>query len=576
MTNPTRLALLSVAVLSAAGALWGRGKETPAERWRRPVALVPAEDGRRLFVANRGGSVSVVDVEKLRVLAETDVGRRLADLAAGPGGRLLAVDEAAGELLVLAPAGDAVRVTHRLAVGLSPVSVRLAGARACVACLWAHQVAVVEVPADGKPRVQKKVDLPFPPRLLLPLGGDRLLAADAFGGRLAVVDVGRGAPESVRSLPAHNLRGLALSADGKEVLVAHQVLFEESPTRADEVRWGNVITNGLRSLPLTGIQTPSADLLEGGRLQMLGDFLQGAADPAGVAVVGGRAVVALAGTGEVALEPGRESYWVRLRVGRRPTAVAAAPDGRRAFVANTFGDSVTVLDVPAGKVVGEVSLGPTPAPGPAERGEMLFFDGRLSKEGWMSCNSCHGDGHTNGRRSDTLGDGSYGAPKRVPSLLGVGDTAPYAWNGSLPDLKAQVRQSVVSTMNGPRPTEEQVADLEAFLRTLKPPPPVPAGGPAAEEAARRGRAVFAARDCARCHTPPVYTSPRTYEVGLADELGKDAFNPPSLRGVGQGLAFLHDSRAATLEEVFARYHHQVPRDLPRRDLDDLVTFLRSL
>ena len=50
----------------------------------------------------------------------------------------------------------------------------------------------------------------------------------------------------------------------------------------------------------------------------------------------------------------------------------------------------------------------------ADRGERLFFDGRLSHDGWLSCQSCHTDGHTNNALADTLGDGSFGAAKRLP------------------------------------------------------------------------------------------------------------------------------------------------------------------
>jgi YVTN family beta-propeller protein len=580
MMQAIRLCSLVAAVLAAAAILApSPGADTPAgiARLRRPVALVPAADGKRLFVANRAGSVSVLDTAKRQVIAEIDAGRRLADLAAAPDGRLLAVDEAAGELLVLESKGESLTVAHRLRVGESPVSVRAAGdgSRALVACLWPRMAVVVDIPQGKAPRLGKTIALPFAPRLQLPLpGGDAVVVADAFGGRLAVVDARRGAVESVRALPGHNLRGLALSGDGKELLIAQQVLFEQIPTKPDEIRWGNVITNGLRSIPLADVRRPDADLVRGSRLQHLGDFIRGAADPASVVVAGERVLVALAGTGEVALGPGgfRED-WPRLRVGRRPTALALGPDGRRAFVANTFGDSVSIIDLSDRKSVSEVVLGPQPTLGPAERGEMLFFDARLGKEGWMSCHSCHGDGHTNGLRSDTLGDGSYGAPKRVPSLLGAADTGPWAWDGSAATLKEQLRMSVRTTMNGPAPTEAQLADLEAYLRTLAPPPPMPG---TEEEAVSRGRQVFEAQKCARCHAPPTYTTPKTYDVGLADEVGKTRFNPPSLRGAGHGTAFFHDGRAATLEEVFTRHGHQVPRDLPRKDLDDLLAFLRSL
>ena len=81
----------------------------------------------------------------------------------------------------------------------------------------------------------------------------------------------------------------------------------------------------------------------------------------------------------------------------------------------------------------------------------------------MSCQSCHTDGHTNNLLSDTLGDGSYGAPKRVPSLLGVAATGPWTWTGSIARLEDQVRKSIATTMHGSKPTDEQVADLTAYL-----------------------------------------------------------------------------------------------------------------
>jgi YVTN family beta-propeller protein len=570
-------AALLVAVALAAvphGADAPAVEKTADARLRRPIVVVPANGGRRLFVANRrAGSVSVLDVERGRVSAEVVIGQQLADLADAGDSLLLAVEEAAGELIVLDRRHDLPSVVGRVRVGDSPVSVGvLPGALASVACLWPRQLAVVDLSAADRPRVRKRIDLPFTPRaqLVLP-GGAKVVVADAFGGRLAMVDAGRDVVESVRSVPGHNLRGLAVSADGKQLLLSQQVLAEETPARADEVRWGNVITNGVRALALEDVVKVDADLLRHSRLYPLGEFRRGAADPAGLAVEGGRVIVTLAGTGEVAFGLELHGDWPRLAAGRRPTAIAAA-DGR-AFVADTFGDAVHVFDIEKREKVTAISLGAMPPLRAVERGELLFFDGRLSVEGWMSCHSCHSDGHTNGLRSDTLGDGSYGAPKRVPTLRGVGDTGPWTWNGSRTRLEEQVRQSIRTTMHG-RPTEQQVADLTAYMRALA---PLPARrGQSADEAVRRGKAVFASRDCIRCHAPPAYTTPRTYEVGLEDEMGKSLFNPPSLRGIGHGVAFFHDGRASSLEEVLTRHHHQIPADMPRKELDDLLAFLKSL
>lgn len=74
----------------------------------------------------------------------------------------------------------------------------------------------------------------------------------------------------------------------------------------------------------------------------------------------------------------------------------------------------------------------------------------------------------------------------------------------------------------------------------------------------------------------VYTSADVFDVGLSDEKGMSKFNPPSLLGVSQGYAFLHDGRAKSLEEVFVVYGHQLGHMLSDDELADLLRFLRSL
>ena len=549
-------------------------------RRRRPVALVLAGDGRWLFVANRrSGSVSAIDTRGPKVVGEVDVGRRLADLAATPDGRhLLAVDEDANELIVLARRGSVLTVAHRLAVAPYPVGIQVAGdgARCFIASLWSRRLTVVDLPPGAAPKVARTVALPFAPRKLLVVSGGKLVVADSFGGRLAVLDVQRGAVDSVRKLPAHNVRGLALSAGGKQLLLAHQVLNPTTETTRDNVHWGNVLTNDLRALPLAAVLKPGSDVLRNSQLYQIDEVTRGGADPSGLAVAGNNVVVTLGGTGEIALNPQHPDGAIRLKVGRRPTAVLVAPDGRHAYVANTLSDSVSVVDLRSRKVTATVSLGAAADLTAADEGEVLFHDGRLAHDGWLSCHSCHTDGHTNGRRNDNLGDGSYGAPKRVLSLLGVKDTGPWAWNGSQPDLESQIRKSILTTMHGRKPTETQVRALAAYLRTLAPAPPRGRFIRSDEGAVRRGRDVFTSNGCANCHAPPAYTARRTYDVGLVDEVGNKQFNPPSLRGVSQGGPFFHDGRAATLEEVFTRHRHQLKNKLSEQELGDLLAFLASL
>jgi YVTN family beta-propeller protein len=560
--------------------------QTPRTLPWQPVALALARQGDWLYVAGRqSGSIAVVDTVTLRVAAEVPVGRRLADLALTPDGlRLLAVDEAAGELIVLQPRGSELLIMCRQSVGPGPVSLAITadGARCAVASLWSRRLTILNLAPQEKvkdpPPVVATLTLPFAPRLLLPLrDSPRLLVTDSFGGQLAVVDLEQSKIESVRPLAAHNIRGLALSSDGQRVLVAHQTLSSLVTTSRDDVHWGNLINNCLRELALASVLDPQADLMQGSRLHHLGEPGRGAGDPAGVAVLpSGKIAVALAGVGELAIADTQAENWQRMAVGRRPTVVAVGAQARSLYVADTSDDSITVIDLDSNKVRSELRLCPPADRDPAERGEQLFYDARLSHDGWFSCHSCHTDGHSNGLLADILVAGEYGSPRRVLSLLGTRDTGPWAWNGSNHELEMQVRKSVETTLQGVKFTTAQSMELTAFVRNLATVPGLGRFDPHAAEAVRRGEVLFRRHQCDRCHVPPAYTSTKTYSVPRGDTGDGPALSPPSLRGVSHGGPYFHDGRAATLRDVLTRERHQLRSDLSPQEVEDLLALLRDL
>src|SRR5262249_7542733 len=139
----------------------------------------------------------------------------------------------------------------RVQVGPDPVSVQVSpdGSRGFVASRWSRRVTVVDLQAAGGPKARRSIPLPFSPgRHVLLSGAVRLVVADAFGGRVAVVDLSRGEVESVRELPGHNIRGLAVSGDGRRLLVSHQVLSARATTSVADIHWGNLLTNNLREV----------------------------------------------------------------------------------------------------------------------------------------------------------------------------------------------------------------------------------------------------------------------------------------------------------------------------------------
>ena len=556
-----------------------------AESLRRPGALALSSDEKLLYVANhRSGTLSVVDTTTRTLVAETPVGKHLSDLKAIGRDRLLALDEETHELLLLQVAGQKLSVQSRTPVSPYPVTLVITqNEKHCiVASLWSRRLTFVALPEadEHKPQVVGSINIPFAPRTQLLVKEDQqLIVADSFGGRLAIVDVPQRKLLHVREFPGHNIRGMSTNADGTMLVVAHQMLNELAHTVRNDVHWGLLMSNDLRWLKLDAVLQVGTDLYDGAHMHPLGHAGSATGDPSGLIMTSqGAVLVSLGGVREVAI--GREDDFSlnRVFVGRRPTAIVADSHGKFAYVANTFDDSISVVDIEAREEVVEISLGPQPDLSLAEQGELLFFNANLSHDSWMSCHSCHTDGHTNGLLNDNFSDASFGAPKRVLSLLGRRDTAPFAWNASAESLEVQIRNSIISTMQADEPpTDEQLAALAAYVKTLQPPPPIDAArGIQDSKRVARGEELFGALQCVRCHKPPAFTTPNTYDVGLEDKEGGRRFNPPTLRGVGQRGPYFHDNRAATLEEVFLKHEHQLDRKLSADELRDLLSFLRSL
>jgi len=558
---------------------------TPVSGLRRPIDIVLSPRGDRVLVANRrSGSVSVIDRRGRGVIFECRVGRTLSALAVVPGtGMVLATDESAHELVGLEHGdGDRrlLRVAWRLPVASYPVAVSVTpdGRRAIVASLWSRRLTLVRLAGSQRPRPEAVRDLPFAPRRLLQLPGGRWLVAAAFGGRVAVVGRRLAGPIAVRLLEAHNVGRMAISPDRRHVLIPHQLMAAEEATTEGGVHWGGVMLNVVRTVSIAAIEAGTADLGSRRGLDYVGVPDRAAGDPVALCLgAKGLRVLLLAGVHEVVTSEDGIGYFTRQRLGLGPTAVVLEPDGARAWVANRFDDSVSLVQLSPLAVLAKIPLGMTARRTAVDRGEELFHDARLSSDGWFSCRSCHTRGHTNGGLNDNFGDDSYGAPKKVSSLLGTRDTGPWAWNGEVPRLVEQVKKSVRLTMRGPRLGSRQANDLATYLKSLPAAPSLAeARGTIDTEVVNRGRAVFARARCGSCHAAPAYTSPRNYDVGLEDELGRTRFNPPSLRGVSQHRRLFHDNRAGSLGEVLGRFRHGLESPLSDGDRRDLLRFLESL
>ena len=543
---------------------------------RRPVALAWSSRDGLLFTANRdSSSLTVIDGESHQVLKEVRIGGQPSDVQSLDDGRLLVLDRQQHQIKVVTRTGEAWQVTSEHSVAPHPVCIVLDRDRqqCYVASLWSRTVSVFGIPPDSGPVPLEVVELPFEPRVLcLTPGGSSLIAAGAFEARLAALSTDPYELVATHEIPGHNIAGLAVDPTGDNLLVTQQELNPLAHSTRDDIHWGNMISNIMSTYPLTQVCDGGVSLNRHRVVTQLGEPGNGAADPGAITLdaIGNMAIL-LGGRHEVLVhKPGTISS--RIRVGRRPIASELDADRKKLFVANMFSDSVSVVDLTAGREELRIALGELAEPSAVDRGEALFFDGELSHDGWMSCHSCHTEGHSNGQLNDNLSDGGFGAPKRVLSVLGVADTAPWGWNGSITSLETQVLNSITMTMRGPQAEDGQVGDIVAFLKTLPPPPQLAPS----DARSLRGRQVFTDLGCANCHEPPTYTSTKSYDVNMKDAQGNRHFNPPSLRGVARRGSLFHDGRCASTSEAFITHRHQVEQNLSDDDVAALVRFLSTL
>jgi YVTN family beta-propeller protein len=268
----------------------------------------------------------------------------------------------------------------------------------------------------------------------------------------------------------------------------------------------------------------------------------------------------------------------RIPTQANPRRLGLSRDGKTLVVSNHLADSLTVIDTVKLKVIRHISLG-GPKPDAARRGEILFNSAKMTFHGQFTCASCHPNGHSDGLVWDLERDG-IGNFKKTKSLLGVKDTAPYGWHSSSPTLADRV-QGTLRTLHRHEPTKKEIADLVAYLESLPPPQPPPVKE-ADKPAVARGKAIFQDKGrCASCHKRAALDDGKTHALGLRGPTDtQDDFDTPSLRGVSRNAPYLHDGRAATLEEIFTKHNpkkrHGAAHLLHEDELADLMAYLKSL
>ena len=565
-----------------------------APHLRHPVKIALIQDEFQLLVANsRSGSLSQIDLSSGRIIREWQVGVELSDMAyIRKHHQILLTDDKQHSLITLdwdSSSDHWVKRTE-LPIATDPRHITFHPKTniVAIASRWSHRLTLLESTETQDQtstwKTSDVIDLPFAPgKMTFVPEQNGLLIADAFNGMLALFDLGKKSIRTVSHFQINNIANLSLTreADQTTVWISGESLISYATPFNPEVTWGVLMDNQVRAIPLIDLLNPTRSPIQMGTVYGMGDETGPGGDPNKVLIrKNGTLITALGGVDRVAFRPQLASnYTHRVQVGDRPVDMVMNKEETRLYVANQFSDSISVIDLNETRLLKNISLGPQPTLTDTDKGERLFFDASLSLRGWYSCHSCHTDGHTTGMLNDNLGDDHFGSPKRILTLLGATSSPPFSWLGKMDNLEAQIAKSLEKTMLHKGSTTDKAAFIARYLETLKAPPSLmTARSETNRELFEKGRRIFHREGCQECHKSPYYTSSETYNVGITDTAGNQAFNPPTLLGISQRDTFFHDNSASTIEEVLFTRHHPEPRNqaLPAQERQALIHFLNSL
>jgi cytochrome c peroxidase len=299
-----------------------------------------------------------------------------------------------------------------------------------------------------------------------------------------------------------------------------------------------------------------------------------------------------------------------------------------------------------GVVVPDIGPLPTSIPAPSsnlnykakiELGKQLYFDGRLSKSGAISCAFCHnpGTGFADPRQTSIGIDGGVGG-RQSPTVYNTAFNHVQFWDGRARSLEEQAigpiqnpiemgetHEHVVSKLSkvkgyqlqfravfGTEVNLQGIAEaVAAYERTVISTNSafdkyVAGDVKAMDESAVRGMALFRGKArCILCHNGPNFTDNQFHNLGVPqvgpqkEDLGryyvtkaekdKGAFKTPTLRSIIETAPYMHDGAFKTLDEVVAflnsgggphsNLSSQVkPLGLTPDEQSDVVAFLKSL
>ncbi|HAZ63661.1 MAG TPA: cell surface protein [Armatimonadetes bacterium] len=584
-----------------------------------PTAIAVKADGTLLLAEYEGQRLVHLQTDG-HELAVARLRGNATGLALSPDGATVAATWGGTNVTLYSADGLEAGRTMRVPLGACAPRFSADGARLFVLSQWAGDVTAFDV-ASGEELWRTPV-LRQPVDAAVSADGGKLYVAnllpvDASNGpivsaQISVLDTASGETRSTIRLPdgSQSVLGIAAAPNGEAVYAVHLLSRYHLPTTQLERGWMN--TNAISVIdPATDTHVATV---------LLDDVDRGAANPWAVGVTPNSqtVVVASAGTHEVSVIDARalrakidqvradfearvadlpadaRQYetdgisedltfllGMRQRIdlglnGPRALQVVAG----RAFAAGYFSDQIAVVELGSGQVTLTDLRNKAPL-SKYRRGEMNFADGSLCFQNWQSCLSCHPGTRADGLNWDLLNDG-IGNPKNTKSMYLTFRTPPAMALGVRESIAAAVRAGVRVIQFAVRPEEDYEAIDEYLQNMPSPGSPLLVDGKLTASA-QRGKVIFESDEtgCLSCHSGELYTDLQQYEMGMG--LGQDEglpFDTPTLIELWRTAPYLHDGRAATIQDVLTTCNpddrHGKTSHLSPAEIADLTEFLGSL
>jgi cytochrome c peroxidase len=254
-------------------------------------------------------------------------------------------------------------------------------------------------------------------------------------------------------------------------------------------------------------------------------------------------------------------------------------------------------------------------------GRQLFSDKRLSRDGTLSCASCHDPTRAfSDGRALAKGIGGAEGTRNSPTLINVGYGASFFWDGRARSLEELALEPIFNPKElgssegdlerrmGMRASDVAAA-LASYLRTIRSGDSrydryVAGRTNALSALEKEGQAVFRDKGgCTSCHAGPTFTDEKFHNTGVAwregrfedegriavSEIGRDrgAFKTPTLRDLTRTAPYMHDGSLATLDDVIEFYSQGgrqnptldpliKPRNFTAQEKVALLSFLKTL